>query len=229
VIAAADSKGLSGRFSSVSNRSNAGAFVADEKADEKAVEKAVENDDSAAASSVQSSVDASERSSIGLQNSGELSFGQEEDAYEIPQPISNEQYSTVASSQAARNAKALSQLKGIIDTQDKIKGRREQEVEAAASSAKKLFTDLSSLGSPEVLLTKEGLTEAIKKEAGDSKTSQLLIATQLRDLVSKNLEVRQQNGRKIHRNDGLSYANETKKIQDFFNTIKSVMGNLSSQ
>lgn len=61
-----------------------------------------------------------------LLSSGELTHGQGEDAFEMTQPISDKQYKEATRSQAARDAKVLSQLRGI-ETRDEISTRRKEE------------------------------------------------------------------------------------------------------
>ena len=94
--------------------------------------------------------------------------------------------------------------------------------------AKNLLATFSSSEDSSALLTEEGLTDSIKKEAGDSKTSQLLIATKLKDLVSSSVQERRTNAIRISRDQMRSYAHETQKLHDFFKTIEVVLGKFGS-
>lgn len=94
--------------------------------------------------------------------------------------------------------------------------------------AKKLLATFSSSEDSAVLLTEEGLTDAIKKEAGDSKTSQLLVATKLKDLVSSSMQTRRNMASQIPRDQMRSYASETEKLQNFFKTLEVVLGKFGS-
>ena len=94
--------------------------------------------------------------------------------------------------------------------------------------AKQLLATFNSLADSSVLLTEADLTDAIKKEAGDSKTSQLLVATKLRDLVASGMKTRRDMASRIPRSDMASYARETEKLQNFFKTIETVLGRFGS-
>lgn len=107
-------------------------------------------------------------------------------------------------------------------------GKAELTSKQIEDYAKKLFKDFSSLEDT-VFLTEEGLTDAIKQEAGDSKTSQLLIATKLKDLVSQDLRLRRDNASRILREQILAYSQETKKMQEFFKTVETVVSKLGLQ
>ncbi|MBX9577173.1 MAG: hypothetical protein K2W97_01705 [Chthoniobacterales bacterium] len=94
--------------------------------------------------------------------------------------------------------------------------------------AKQLLATFSSSEDSSALLTEEVLTDSIKKEAGDSKTSQLLVATKLRDLVSSSMQTRRSMASRIPRDQMGSYARETEKLQNFFKTIEVVLGKFGS-